>query len=231
MFGRQEIHEGMTVRARDGEKLGRVYAIEDNDFIIEKGLFFPKEYVVLYEDVMDVKEEDIILRAGREALQAERGDVQQSAVADASDVQEVGTARVQSQDRALNVPVVEEQLDVSKRDREVGAVQVRKEVVEETRTVDVPVRREVVHVERVPVTPGQALPPDADAPAAAELRVPLHEEEVIVTKKPVVTEEVRVRMDVVEDRKHVEEEVRREEVSVTGDDGAANRVSEPRPKP
>jgi uncharacterized protein (TIGR02271 family) len=44
--------------------------------------------------------------------------------------------------------------------------------------------------------------------------VPLTEEEVVVEKRPVVKEEVRIRKDVVEDTEVVEADVRREEVEV-----------------
>jgi uncharacterized protein (TIGR02271 family) len=40
------------------------------------------------------------------------------------------------------------------------------------------------------------------------------EEEVVVEKRPVAKEEVRIRKDVVEDTEVVEEDVRREEIDV-----------------
>jgi uncharacterized protein (TIGR02271 family) len=47
------------------------------------------------------------------------------------------------------------------------------------------------------------------------------EEEVVVEKRPVAKEEVRIRKDVVEDTEVVEEDVRREEVDV--DDATGRR--------
>jgi uncharacterized protein (TIGR02271 family) len=47
-----------------------------------------------------------------------------------------------------------------------------------------------------------------------EVRVPVTEEEVVVEKRPVAKEEVRIRKDVVSDTETVEEDVRREEVEV-----------------
>jgi hypothetical protein len=44
--------------------------------------------------------------------------------------------------------------------------------------------------------------------------VPVTEEEVVVEKRPVAKEEVRIRKDVVEDTEVVEEDVRKEEVDV-----------------
>jgi uncharacterized protein (TIGR02271 family) len=47
-----------------------------------------------------------------------------------------------------------------------------------------------------------------------EVRMPVTEEEVVVEKRPVAKEEIRIRKDVVEDTEVVEEDVRREEVDV-----------------
>ena len=47
-----------------------------------------------------------------------------------------------------------------------------------------------------------------------EVSVPVTEEEVVVEKRPVAKEEVRIRKDVVEDTEVVEEDVRREEIDV-----------------
>lgn len=219
MFGRQEIHEGMTVRARDGEKLGRIHAVEDNDFIVEKGLFFRKEYVVLFGDVMDVREDDVILRSGLDTLRTADSDrdMTTGAVGAASgreDEASLGATRATSTS-AVNVPVVEEQLEVGKVEREAGAVRIKKDVVSETQTVEVPVRKEVLSVERVPVDPTQPVAAGTQAPTSAEVRVPLHEEEVVVSKRPVIKEEVRVQTHAVEEKRAVAEELKREEVSVS----------------
>ena len=56
-----------------------------------------------------------------------------------------------------------------------------------------------------------------------EVSVPLTEEEVVVEKRPVVKEEVRIRKEVVEDTEVVEEDVRREDVEV--DDETTGRSS------
>ena len=47
-----------------------------------------------------------------------------------------------------------------------------------------------------------------------EIRVPVVEEEIVVEKRPVVKEELRIRKDVVEDEEIIEEDVRKEEVEI-----------------
>jgi uncharacterized protein (TIGR02271 family) len=70
-----------------------------------------------------------------------------------------------------------------------------------------------VSVERVPVE-GEATEAQI---GEDEVVVPVTEEEVVVGKRAVVKEEVRIRKDVVEDTEVVEEDVRREEIEVEDD--------------
>jgi uncharacterized protein (TIGR02271 family) len=120
----------------------------------------------------------------------------------------------------VRVRRAEEELVAGTREREVGAVRVRKRVLTEQRRMEVPIRREEVTVERVPVE-GEAsearIGEDDD-----EVVIPLTEEEVVVEKRPVAKEEVRIRKEVVEDTEVVEEDVRREEVDI--DDQSTGRT-------
>ena len=110
----------------------------------------------------------------------------------------------------LRVQRTEEELRAGTREREAGALSVRKRVRTERETVEVPTRHEEVSVERVPVE-GEASEAEI---GDDEVSIPVTEEEVVVEKRPVAKEEVRVRKDVVEDTEVVEEDVRREEVEV-----------------
>ena len=109
----------------------------------------------------------------------------------------------------------EEELVAGTREREAGALRVRKRVRTEHKTIEVPVRREEVHVERVPLS-GEATAAEAEI-GEEEIVVPVIEEEVVVSKRPVVKEEIRIRKDVVEDTEVVEEDVRREEIDIEDD--------------
>jgi uncharacterized protein (TIGR02271 family) len=111
----------------------------------------------------------------------------------------------------LRVQRTEEELAAGTREREAGALSVRKRVRTDREQIEVPTRHEEVSVERVPVEEGTATEAQI---GEDELRVPVTEEEVVVEKRPVAKEEVRVRKDVVEDTEVVEEDVRKEEVEV-----------------
>jgi uncharacterized protein (TIGR02271 family) len=118
--------------------------------------------------------------------------------------------RITEHDNELRVQRSEEELAAGTREREAGEVRVRKNVRTDRESVEVPTRHEEVSVERVPLS-GEA----SEAQIGDdEINVPVTEEEVVVSKRPVVKEEVRIRKDVVEDTQIVEEDVRREEIDV-----------------
>jgi Uncharacterized protein conserved in bacteria (DUF2171) len=68
MYQRSDIQQGMVVRSLDGEKLGRVFAVGDSRFEVEKGLFFPKDYVVPLGDVKEIRDGEIILAKDKDGL-------------------------------------------------------------------------------------------------------------------------------------------------------------------
>jgi uncharacterized protein (TIGR02271 family) len=113
----------------------------------------------------------------------------------------------------LRVQRSEEELVAGTREREAGAMKVRKRVRTDRERIEVPTKHEEVSVERVPMS-GEA----SEAQIGEdEVSVPVTEEEVVVQKKPVAREEIRIRKDVVHERQIVEEDVRREEVEIEDD--------------
>ena len=115
----------------------------------------------------------------------------------------------------------EEELHVGTTEREAGRARLRKHVVNENVTKTVPVKREEIRVEREPIT-------DANRDAAtsgAELseeehEVVLHEEQVVVDKRAVPKERVRLDKDTVTEQRKVSEQVRSEQVELIDADGA-----------
>jgi uncharacterized protein (TIGR02271 family) len=109
------------------------------------------------------------------------------------------------------VQVKEEELEARKQPVETGEAKVRKEVHTEHKTMDVPVQREEVVVERHAPTGRGAT---SDIGEGEEIRVPVTEEQVSVEKRPMVKEEVTVGKRAVQDTERVGGEVRKEEVRV-----------------
>lgn len=119
----------------------------------------------------------------------------------------------------------EERLNVDKERVQTGEVNVGKHVVEENQSIEVPVEREEVYVERRPVneeTTGDSFDKDSgltgDAYQEGEnIHIPVSEERVEVTKKDVVAEEIVVGKRKVQDTETVDETVRREEADIDED--------------
>lgn len=244
MYGRSHVREGMTVRSLDGEKLGKVFAVQDGEFLIEKGLFFPKDYVCRYSEISDVRDGEIILLHGRESLRSFTLGTDRGVLADAGSMTGVGLGAMASTDMStglglgndtaglaanasargverpmvgkdtVTVPVHKEELDVIKHERQAGEVRVHKDVVQEERELTVPVRRERVRVERRDVKDRPAMHASFQEETVV---VPLRAEEVEVQKRAVVDEEVIIRKDTIEEDRRVTETVRHEEVSIRGD--------------
>jgi uncharacterized protein (TIGR02271 family) len=126
---------------------------------------------------------------------------QTTGVADRTDLADEDELRVQR---------TEEELAAGTREREAGQLKVRKRVRTDRESIEVPTRHEEVTVERVPVE-GEASEAEI---GDDEVVVPVTEEEVVVGKRAVAKEEVRIRKDVVEDTEVVEEDVRREEIDI-----------------
>jgi uncharacterized protein (TIGR02271 family) len=105
----------------------------------------------------------------------------------------------------------EEEARVGTRGREAGAVKVRKSVRTEREQVRVPKRREEIDIERVP---GEGREASEAEIGEEEIVVQVFEEEVVVSKRTVLKEEIRLRKKVVEDEEVVEVDLRKEEVDI-----------------
>jgi uncharacterized protein (TIGR02271 family) len=97
-----------------------------------------------------------------------------------------------------------------------GEVRIRKDVVTENQTIEVPVTREELVLERVPVS-GTTPAPGANIGGSQEIRVPLSQDAVRLEKQAVVREEVLVGKREVADVASVGDTVRHETLSVDSD--------------
>jgi len=102
-----------------------------------------------------------------------------------------------------------------------GEVRVRKEVVSETKNIQVPVTREELVVEHT--TASGEEPATGQIGDTKEIRVPLSEERVRVEKQSVVTGEVKVGKRQVQDTRTVADNVRHEELKVEKEGDIADR--------
>lgn len=111
----------------------------------------------------------------------------------------------------------EERLSVDKEHVETGEARLRKYVVHDTETVEVPVTREEVRVERTPIDGNSRKGGLTGAGIGEEeASVTLHEERVTVNKETVPVEEVSLHKDTMRETKQVTEDVAKEKIEVDG---------------
>jgi uncharacterized protein (TIGR02271 family) len=116
----------------------------------------------------------------------------------------------------------EEELSVGTQTRERGRARLRKYVTTEHQTVTVPVQREQVRVEREPITDAnREEATSGPAISEEEHEVTLREEQVVVDKRAVPKERVRLDTETVTEQRQVSEEVRKEQIDIEGDDRPA----------
>jgi uncharacterized protein (TIGR02271 family) len=136
----------------------------------------------------------------------------------AADTQRLGDAdRMPTATRTAStghdkVQLREEELHVRKQPVETGEVAIHKEVVTEHKTVEVPVQREEVVIERHPVAGHQAAA--GSIHENEEIRIPVKEEHVRVEKTPVVKEEISVGKRTIQETETVSEDVRKEKARI-----------------
>lgn len=104
-----------------------------------------------------------------------------------------------------------EELDIAKSNVHIGDVEFGKEIIEEQKSVDVPVMREEVVIERKSINNEEC-----DSPITSEqtIKIPVSEEKVNVDKHTVVTGEISAHKRSIEDSEHIDETLKREEARI-----------------
>jgi uncharacterized protein (TIGR02271 family) len=219
------IQQGWDVYGSDDQKIGSVDQVASNYLVIQKGWFFTTDVYVPSSAIesVDPGEGRVYLNVAKNDVDAqgwtnppEEGQYE----SDQSQEWEGWAARGdrQTTDRESGTMALHaEELEAQKTTEEVGSVNLRKDVVEEQKSIDVPVTREEVQVRRTAVD----RPADTStAFQSDQIDVPVRADRVEVTKTPHVVEEVEVSKTPVEETKTVSDTVRRERVDV-GTTGAA----------
>lgn len=118
------------------------------------------------------------------------------------------------EENPLIIPLVQEELDVQRRKVETGKVQIKINVHEREELIDEPLLREEVKVEQVPVHRLVDSPPAVRQEGEVTI-IPLVEEVLVVEKRLMLREEVRVLKTVSEVREPQRVTLRSEQAAVT----------------
>jgi uncharacterized protein (TIGR02271 family) len=215
----RQIQQGWDVYGSDGEKIGDVSEIHESYFVVSKGFFFPKERYIPFSAIRGLEHDRVEVNLTKADLDSDRWDSPPAMTEHHESESRQGFATGRTTEREgtgeRSIPVREERLEAHKQMRETGEVEVRKEVVTERQSMEVPVTREEVVVERRPVNRTEAEGMNVGRIGEGEtIRVPVREEQVTVEKTPVVTEEISIGKRQVQDTERISDTVRREEVGV-----------------
>jgi len=122
-----------------------------------------------------------------------------------------GSARDAARDAYDRTIVLrEERLRPQKERVQTGEVELRKEVISETQTIEVPIQREEIVIER---RAADGTSTSGEIGAEEVIRVPVSEERVTLEKEVINKEEIRVEKRLVEDTATVSGTIRKEELA------------------
>src|SRR5262252_10669568 len=189
-WDKESVRNGMFVVGTQGERVGKVIRCDADTFVVEKGVFFPKDYELRYDHITDVSGGTIryaltdYLRGRRpddgSRLTASSRETAASAPPSEPAAAASAAARrtAQATDRdEIRIPLMREEIGIEKVARESGHVRIHKTVHTEEKRFSVPVTREEVVIEHVAVGRDAALNAEG-AFTEDTVDVPLYEEEV-----------------------------------------------------
>ncbi len=187
---------GWPVQDREGNRLGTVRElIVDSDtelveqVVLDNGAEYPNDDIELGDGVVYLRRAEML-----------------------EPVAEVVDTPPPVETEATRVQRYEEELVGEKTAREAGEVRISKDVVEEEQTLEVPVRREAVRIQRRVVDRSPA--DTSEAFQQGEISVPVRAEDVEVTKGVRVAEELEIEKRAVEETQTVTDTVRKERLNV-----------------
>jgi uncharacterized protein (TIGR02271 family) len=199
-------------RGINDEDFGEVQDIQGNYVLVQKGIidkekfYIPKDQAESYDgDVLRFR----ISKADLDQYQHEPPSTWDSDSARETTTYERDTIEEE------RIPLSEERLDVSKISQE-NQARVTKKPVTERKTVEVPLTREEVSIERRPASDQT----EAQSPIQSEeeITIPLKREEAQVSKKPYVKEEAVIKKKAYTDTKEITEDVTSEELDTSNVD-------------
>jgi len=131
------------------------------------------------------------------------------------------SAEIEADNQTLIIPIIEEEAFLDKRVVETGKVRISKRISEREELIDEPLFREEVTVERVAVNQYVDQPPQIRHEGDVMI-IPVVQEQLVMQKRLVLVEELRVRKQIVETHQPQSVTLRREEIDVSRIVGTEN---------
>ena len=214
----------------DGLDLGEVVEIGDNFIVVQKGLLNKKRYIIPIStaesfdgDILRVKVNENELSGYEETTEPKFKDYSTFKSSD------------MSKEMETKIPLIGENLVVSKKVVE-DNVDIIKEPIKETKTVEIDLTYEKINIERIPFNydekgmkgssdqnPGEGRS-DIEKPVSSrtQISIPLKREVPVIIKNPYVREEVVIRKKPVKETKIITADVTNEDVTFEDKDPNQN---------
>lgn len=193
------------------EDLGEVKEVGDTYVLVQKGVINKEKYYVPQNEVESYDGNILRFKLSEEEIKSKYlGD---SPPLTRNTERDDG----EEESESTRVSLVEERLNISKRDVTYKEATLVKEPVTETKTVEVPITHEELIVERRTASKSTTSTSDLKPPVTSkeEIKIPLKKEEVEVKKEPYVKEEVVLKKRRVAETKTITEEVKSERLADT----------------
>jgi uncharacterized protein (TIGR02271 family) len=216
-----------NVRTLDNQGMGKVIAVpNDEDTIIISSQSGGEQYKIPRSCVSGFNGAEVLLdETAYKISLSYRADNVSAYEARPSDIitkehqqplESAQSTQLEEEEEATTtVPLIEERLNVSKR-TSTTQYTITKEPVTEKKTIEVPVTREELIVEKRPAKDSTSSSAQGPVKSKTEIKVPLMREEVEVTKKPFVKEEVVVKKKPVTETRTVSDTVTSERINMSG---------------
>ena len=197
-------------RGRNDADLGEVLEVKDDIVVTERGIlnkekfYLPKSIPHEFNGhtlLFDITEEEAKERFTNESVLTQGAEIQ-------------STSTTMS-DTEKPIPVIEEKLEVSKKET-IQEAKVIKEPKIEFKTVDVELTHEELIIEKRPVdkTSSASSTSEQIVQSKTEISIPLKKEDIVLEKKPYVKEELVIKKKPVSETKTISEHLITEKVSV-----------------
>jgi uncharacterized protein (TIGR02271 family) len=205
-----------NVRTLDNQGMGKVIAVpNDEDTIIISSQGGGEQYKIPRSFVSGFNGAEVLLNETAHKILSSSYRVDNASAYEAKP-SNIITGEHPRQKEETTVPLIEERLNVSKKTSTTHYT-ITKEPVADKKTIEVPVTHEELVVERRPPKDSSSST-SAEGPikSKTEIKVLLNREEVEVTKKPFVKEEIVVKKKPVTETRTVSDTVRSERINRSG---------------
>ena len=204
-------------RGINDEDLGEVQEIQGNYVLVQKGMINKEKFYIPKDQAESYDGNVLRFRFSEQDLSQFQREPPNIYGENSMQEQETTNQETETEEEG-NIPLTEERLDISKKSQENQAT-ITKKPVKETKTVEVPLTREEVSIERrSPKGGSETEAQSSPIQSEEEIKIPVRREEAEVTKKPYVKEEVAVKKKKVTDKKKITEDVTSEELDTSNID-------------